>query len=272
MHIKNLLINLSNLFKWGIVFNYMITVIGLGEIGLVTFKEINKVVKDVVGHDIDAKLIKSLQQDKLNVTFKFPKKSDIFIVSVYSSEQVIDVLTKIDYSNKPLIIIESTLKPGTIKQIRKMNLNCYLALCPHRYFKGDKYHQVFNLKRVLGGIDKPSIKKAYDFYLKFMDQSNITISDIELVEISKPLENAYRFVEIAIAEEIKLFCDKNNLNFNELKKMMNTKLNINVKEARTGIGGKCLPKDMNIINKLMKKNKIFKSAIKLDKKYKFQSK
>ena len=60
MHIKNLLINLSNLFKWGIVFNYMITVIGLGEIGLVTFKEINKVVKDVVGHDIDAKLIKSL--------------------------------------------------------------------------------------------------------------------------------------------------------------------------------------------------------------------
>jgi UDP-N-acetyl-D-mannosaminuronate dehydrogenase len=101
----------------------MITIIGLGEIGLATYKEISKKEKNIVGVDINKELIQKLRTQGLKVSTKLPKKSDVYIISVYTTEQVLDILEKINCDNNPLIIIESTINPGTIKNINK---NCVL--------------------------------------------------------------------------------------------------------------------------------------------------
>jgi len=247
----------------------MITIIGLGEIGLATFKEILKKEDDVLGIDINQELIQNLKSQGLNVSTELPEKSDVYIISVYNSEQVLEVMEKINYDNKPLVLIESTLEPGTIDKINK---NCNLVLFPHRYNPDDIKHAVFNLDRILGAKTKEAEEKAIEFYSKFMDKSLIHVFPIEIVELSKPLENAYRFTEIAIAEELKILCEKKGINFEKLREAANTKWNIDIKEARDGIDGKCLPKDTEMINELFKENKIFNNAIKSDKEYQEKAK
>ena len=90
---------------------------------------------------------------------------------------------------------------------------------------------------------------------------------IEIVELAKPLENAYRFAEIAIAEELKMLCDEKGIDFNRLREAANTKWNINIKEARGGINGKCLPKDTQAINEFFGNNKMFSASIDINREY-----
>ena len=243
----------------------MITIIGLGQVGLETFKEILKKEYDVLGIDINKELIQNLKSQGLNVSTELPEKSDIYIISVYTSEQVLDLIEKINYNNKPLVIIESTLEPGTVKKIDK---NCDLVLFPHRYFNKDPDKTIFNVDRILGGNSKEATERAITFYSKFMKKELIHTFPIEIVELSKPLENAYRFTEIAIAEELKILCDGKGINFEQLRKAANTKWNIDIKEARDGIDGKCLPKDTKILSEFFKNNKMFKTSIEIDKEYK----
>jgi len=242
----------------------MITVIGLGEVGLATFKAISE-KKDVHGVDIDKELIERLKSEGLNVFTEMPRKSDAYIIAVYSSQQVLDVMEKINYENKPLVIIESTLEPGTVDKIK--DKNCDLVLFPHRFNSDDPEHAVFNLDRVMGGLTEEAVNKAIEFYSKFIDKKLIHTFPIDIVELSKPLENAYRFTEIAIAEELNILCDEKNIDFKKLREAANTKWNINIKEARNGIDGKCLPKDTKIINEFFNDNKIFNNSINTDQKY-----
>jgi len=247
----------------------MITIIGLGEVGLTTFKEILKKT-EAFGVDINQGLIEKLKSQGLNVSTEIPEKSDVYVISVYTSEQLVEVMNKIDYSNKPLIIIESTLKPGTIDKIK--DKNCDLVLFPHRYNKGDPEHSVFNLDRILGGLTNEAVDRAMKFYSQFMDPNLIHVFSIDIVELSKPLENAYRFIEIAVAEDLKMLCDKKGIDFDKLRQAANTKWNIDIKEARQGIDGKCLPKDILIINEFFKDNNMFNTAIDVDKEYTKKSK
>ena len=69
------------------------------------------------------------------------------------------------------------------------------------------------------------------------------VPEIEIAELTKIIENAHRYLQIAFAEDLYLYCQKNNINFAELRDSLNTKWNVNVLEPREGIGGHCLPKD-----------------------------
>ncbi len=243
----------------------MITVVGLGEVGLATFKEICKKEK-ALGVDINEELIKALKSQGFKVSTKLPETSNIYVICVYTTEQVLKVIEQINYKNKPLVVIESTLRPGTINQIKDKNID--IVLFPHRYNKNDPQHAIFNLDRIIGGNTKEATERALKFYSKFMDKNLIHIFPIEIVELSKPLENAYRFIEITIAEELKRLCDEKGIDFDKLRQAANTKWNIDIKEARNGIDGKCLPKDMKIVNDFFKENKIFSNVIEVDKEYK----
>ena len=242
--------------KEGLV-NNKVTIIGLGEIGSDTLKETNKKRKDVFGVDINPKILSKLSSEGYNVGNEIPI-SDVYIIAVYLTEQVMEVIKKINCTNNPLIVIESTVEPGTYKTIqewkKKNNYRFDIVLFPHRFNPQDKEHHIFNLNRVIGG-DKLSIKRAINFYKYFMPLNLIHVTTPEIAELSKPMENAYRFLEIAIAEEIKMLCEEKGIDFNKLRKAMNTKWNINVKEAKNGINGKCLPKDTDIINNFFEKNK-----------------
>ena len=73
-----------------------------------------------------------------------------------------------------------------------------------------------------------------------------SVSNIEVAEMTKTIENAHRYLQIAFAEDLYLYCHANNINFSELRDALNTKWNVNILEPREGIGGHCLPKDTNM--------------------------
>jgi UDP-N-acetyl-D-mannosaminuronic acid dehydrogenase len=95
------------------------------------------------------------------------------------------------------------------------------------------------------------------------------VSKIDIAEMTKTIENAHRYLQIAFAEDLYLYCQANNINFSELRDALNTKWNVNVLEPREGIGGHCLPKDTRMFLQSSKsiKSKILTAAVEVDQDY-----
>ncbi len=98
------------------------------------------------------------------------------------------------------------------------------------------------------------------------------VSDIEIAEITKIAENAHRYLQIAFAEDMYLYCQVNGISFPELREALNTKWNVEILEPREGIGGHCLPKDTKMFlqstRSISTRSKILKAAIEVDEEYK----
>lgn len=97
------------------------------------------------------------------------------------------------------------------------------------------------------------------------------VSNIELAEITKIAENAYRYLQIAFAEDLYLYCQANDINFQEFREALNTKWNVNILEPRDGICGHCLPKDTKMFLESSissRKSKILSAAVEVDQDYK----
>jgi UDP-N-acetyl-D-mannosaminuronic acid dehydrogenase len=96
------------------------------------------------------------------------------------------------------------------------------------------------------------------------------VSQIETAEITKIAENAHRYLQIAFAEELYLYCQVNDINFSELRDAVNTKWNVEILEAREGIGKHCLPKDtkMFLESSKLARSKILAAAMDVDDDYK----
>lgn len=98
------------------------------------------------------------------------------------------------------------------------------------------------------------------------------VSDVEIAEITKIAENAHRYLQIAFAEDIYLYCQANSINFPELREALNTKWNVEILEPRDGIGGHCLPKDTKMFLQSSKSvaasSRILKASMEVDEEYK----
>ena len=95
------------------------------------------------------------------------------------------------------------------------------------------------------------------------------VPEIEIAELTKIVENAHRYLQIAFAEDLYLYCQANNINFADLRDSLNTKWNVNVLEPREGIGGHCLPKDTKMFLNSSRsiKSRILEAAIEVDSEY-----
>src|SRR3954469_7530494 len=104
---------------------------------------------------------------------------------------------------------------------------------------------------------------------KSLDIRMHAVPQIEIAEITKIAENAHRYLQIAFAEDLYLYCQANNINFAELRDALNTKWNVNILEPRDGIGGHCLPKDTKMFLQSSKsiKSKILTAAVEVDQDY-----
>jgi UDP-N-acetyl-D-mannosaminuronate dehydrogenase len=92
-----------------------------------------------------------------------------------------------------------------------------------------------------------------------------SVSSIEVAELTKIIENSHRYLQIAFAEELYLYCQANNILFSELRDALNTKWNVEILEPRDGIGGHCLPKDTKMFLTSSKmRSKILQSALEVD--------
>ena len=242
-----------------------IGIIGLGEIGSAVFKAIAKNCsrENLFGIDIDDGKFQELKLLGYNVGTSFPGLMDVYIITVWTTEQVMTVVRGLDMSNNPLVVIESTVDMETCNKLRVelKDKEFDLVAFPHRYNGGDFEHQIFNLKRVMGGITEVGLMRGRNFFLNFMDPKLIyLVNDIRSAEACKVIENAYRYVEIALAQELRMSLESKGLDWKEVIAACNTKWNINILEPRGGIGKHCLPKDIKLFNVLFSSNTLFNWA------------
>ncbi len=259
-----------------------ICVVGLGEVGLATAIYVLNKGFDVYGYDISIHAIERAKKLGINASIKWidVPKSDVYIICVSTLlkegmfpdvSPVFDVAEKIARisDRNTLVSIESTIVPGTSRKIFNtiFHGNVKLVHVPHRYWRGDPVRYGVKQHRVIGAINNKSLDAGLYFYKDTLDIPLHVVSSIEVAEMCKIAENAYRYVQIAFAEELRMICESIGLNFEEVRRACNTKWNIEILEARNGIGGHCLPKDIRYVIYLYPNSVLLKAAIEADKRY-----
>lgn len=151
-----------------------------------------------------------------------------------------------------LIIIESTVAPGTLRNIvlpvferagRKCGRDFYLAMSPERVDPGNTIFAVKNIPRVVGGIDEASTHLATEFYSNFIDRV-VPLSSVEAAELTKTLENTFRLVNISLINEIKSYADRVGIDIWEVIDAAATKPYAFMPHyPGPGVGGHCIPVD-----------------------------
>ena len=279
-----------------------IAVIGLGQVGLPTALSFCDVGFSVIGNDLNQPLLQKLSQGespfeehgldnllkscieskKFIVETSFKKTiddSNIVIVCVPTPlgdgikpdlsalENVCNSLSNLQLNEK-LIIIESSIPPGTMENIvlpiiKKINKNCMVAFVPERLSPGQAFSEIRTTPRIIGYVDKISGKLTKLLYENLVT-SEIFLTNAKVAEISKLVENTFRDVNVALANEISLICEKYDIDFLELQKVCNSHPRVNLLDAGPGVGGPCLPKDpyllLNPSNSDTISSKIIESA------------
>ncbi len=258
-----------------------IAVIGLGYVGLPVACLCVEKGMDVYGADIDSKKLESIEKGmspindpylnkevqkikgKINLTDNLKKAVDI------SSIAIVCVPTPVDKDNFPdltalknacnevsktlkkddLVIIESTISPGTIEEVvlpilKKSNTDFYLAHCPERIDPGNKKFTIKDLPRVVAGINKGSTRKAAEFYREIIDAEITELSSVKAAEATKIMENTFRDINIAFVNEMAKSFDKAGIDTSEVIKGASTKpFGFMPHYPGAGVGGHCIAVD-----------------------------
>jgi UDP-N-acetyl-D-mannosaminuronic acid dehydrogenase len=157
-----------------------------------------------------------------------------------------------------VIILESTSPPGTaallsewVAELRPdLNLphtldgvpDVFVAHCPERVLPGRVMIEIVTNDRVIGGVTSRCAEKAATVYRVFC-QGKLLLSDAASAEMAKLVENAYRDVNIAFANELSLICDKLRLDVWEIIKLANHHPRVNILSPGPGVGGHCIAVD-----------------------------
>jgi len=258
-----------------------VCVIGLGYIGLPTASILASKNFNVVGVDNNPNVVASLKKGKvhisepnLNILFKKCQNNgslqisselesaDIFIICVPTPfkkndqtkpdiDFVINAAKSISKVIKPgdLVILESTSPIGTTEKVCKLiqdegisTSNIYFAYCPERVLPGNIIKELNENDRIVGGVDSQSSNKAFEFYNSFVSGS-IHITDSKTAEMCKLVENSFRDVNIAFANEISLICDRLNIDAWHLIELANRHPRVNILQPGIGVGGHCIAVD-----------------------------
>ena len=284
-----------------------VLVIGLGQLGLPVAKYVKQRGFETFGYDMNSERMKQAEKNFGIKSIEQFDEIDVFILCVSTHDPddeytpyvdgLFELARKIskEAKNGSLVSIESTVPKGTSKKIFEiLNHRLHVAHVPHRWYALEEEIHGVNQVRVIGGVSDCCLKTALQFYdrnneaLEFNDNTNIEntsgsaqttavdlgipmhpVSEIEIAELTKIIENADRYLQIAFSEDFYLYCQANNVNFGELRDSLNTKWNVKILEPRDGVGGHCLPKDTKMFLQSSKsiKSKILMSAMEVDKEY-----
>jgi len=277
--------------------NPEVVIMGLGYIGLPTAALIASKNIKVLGVDVNPEVVKTINEGKVHIKepdleglvkvvvekrYLFastePKSAQVFIIAVPTPvkkdfapdisfiEKAVDMI--IPYLQKEnLLILESTSPIGTTEYIAnyiyrlKSNLKSklFIAYCPERVLPGKILYELEHNDRIIGGIDKLSAIKAKEFYSLFV-KGNIYLTNAKTAEMCKLVENAYRDLNIAFANEISIICDKVGINVWELIALANKHPRVNILNPGVGVGGHCIAIDPWFIISSFKEAKLMKTA------------
>ena len=151
-----------------------------------------------------------------------------------------------------LVIIESTISPGTMQNIvlpdlekssgGNLNQDFYLGNCPERVMPGKLLVNIQTMQRVIGGVDEQTTQTMQKLYCQFV-KADLDLTDWITAELVKTVENAYRDVQIAFANEVALACEELGADVWKVRKLVNKTPARNVHKPGAGVGGHCIPKD-----------------------------
>ena len=259
----------------------MINVIGLGYIGLPTALMLASHGVEVVGTDYKEELVATLnagrttfEEEGINELFeqaidagiKFSTDyytTDTYIVSVPTPYDKFTKKIDIRYVNAAVkeimgvcskgatIVIESTVTPGTIdKYVRpvieengfEIGKDVHLVHAPERIIPGNMVYELLHNNRTIGADDIVVGEKIKEIYSSFC-QGEIVITDIKTAEMTKVIENTFRAVNIAFANELTKICRHNDMDVYEIIKICNMHPRVNILQPGPGVGGHCIPVD-----------------------------
>ena len=259
----------------------MINVIGLGYIGLPTALMLASHGIEVIGTDYNRELVNTLNagkttfkekgldelfQNALSAGIKFTTEyqtTDIYIVSVPTPydkfskkvdacyvvaavKNVMEVCPK-----GAIVVIESTVSPGTIdKYVRpvieengfEIGRDINLVHAPERIIPGNMVYELLHNNRTIGADDRAvgeRIKKLYQSFCR----GEIVVTDIRTAEMTKVVENTFRAVNIAFANELAKICRHDNMDVYEIIKICNMHPRVNILQPGPGVGGHCISVD-----------------------------
>lgn len=258
-----------------------VCVVGLGYIGLPTALSLAANNVKVTGVDYNRDLTKKLQNGEL--TFEEKGLDQLFADAlkngiVFSNEYVaadayiVAVPTPYEKDNKKIdptyvvnavksvmevcpkggiVIIESTISPGTIDKFVRpvieekgfvLGKDIHLAHAPERILPGNMLYELSHNARTIGA-DEPEIgEKVKEIYSSFC-KAQIVVTDIRTAEMSKVVENTFRDINIAFANELVKICRSGGMDVYEIIKIANLHPRVNILTPGPGVGGHCISVD-----------------------------
>ena len=281
----------------------MINVIGLGYIGLPTALMMASHGVEVIGTDYNKELVETLnagkttfKEDGLDELFNAAVKAGIKFTTEYQKTDmyIVSVPTPYDVFSKKVdpcyviaavkevmkvcpkgatVVIESTISPGTIdKFVRpviteagfKIGEDLNLVHAPERIIPGNMVYELLHNNRTIGADNKEIGEKVKEYYASFC-QGEIVVTDIRTAEMTKVVENTFRAVNIAFANELARICRHDNMDVYEIIRICNMHPRVNILQPGPGVGGHCISVDpwflvgdypslTKVINESMKTN------------------
>lgn len=259
----------------------MINVIGLGYIGLPTALMLASHGVEVVGTDYNKELVETLKaghttfkeegldelfQNALDAGIKFSTEyqvTDTYIVSVptpydkFSKKVdacyvVAAVKSVLEVAPKSaIVVVESTVSPGTMEKFVRpaveeagfvIGEDIHLVHAPERIIPGNMVYELLHNNRTIGADERVVGEKIKELYSSFC-QGEIVVTDIKTAEMTKVVENTFRAVNIAFANELARICRHDNMDVYEIIKICNMHPRVNILQPGPGVGGHCISVD-----------------------------
>jgi len=260
-----------------------IVVIGTGYVGLPAALMLAKAGHDVVGVDINENIVRAINEGVLLIKEEelqallddpavkanlraqsTPCEGDVFIIAVptpvdprkkvadmrYVDEAVESLLPYLRPGN--LIIIESTVPPLTCRERitpvieartgLTVGEDVFLAHCPERILPGDIFHEIVYNDRIIGGINEKTRDLAANVYASFV-KGNLYKTDDITAELVKLMENTYRDVNIALANEFAAVAETLGIDARQAIELANKHPRVDILSPGIGVGGHCIPID-----------------------------
>ena len=259
----------------------MINVIGLGYIGLPTALMMASHGVEVVGTDYNKELVATLNAG--HTTFKEQGLDELFRAAVdagikftteyqHTDTYIVSVPTPYDKFSKKVdacyvvaavrdvlrvcpkgatVVVESTVSPGTMdKYVRpvieaegfKIGEDIHLVHAPERIIPGNMVYELLHNNRTIGADERETGERVKQYYASFC-QGDIVVTDIRTAEMTKVVENTFRAVNIAFANELARICRHDNMDVYEIIKICNMHPRVNILQPGPGVGGHCISVD-----------------------------
>lgn len=259
----------------------MINIIGLGYIGLPTALMFASHGVEVVGTDYNKELVDTLnaghttfEEDGLDELFKQAVESGIKFSTQYQKTDmyIVAVPTPYDKDSKKIdacyvvsavkavmevcpkgatVVIESTVSPGTIDKFVRpvieengfvIGKDINLVHAPERIIPGNMVYELKHNSRTIGADSYEIGEKVKSYYSSFC-QGEIVVTDIRTAEMTKVVENTFRDINIAFANELAKICRSDNMDVYEIIRIANKHPRVNILSPGPGVGGHCISVD-----------------------------